>query len=517
MLIDDQRELLHVLADGAAFGRPGERVARIDTHSASIFLVGDDAYKLKRAVRYDYLDFSTVERRQRLCEAEVALNSRTAPTLYLGVCPITREPDGHLAVAGAGPAVDWLVHMRRFRDEDLLDRLAASGRLAVDLMPALADAVARLHTGASPCPSRGGANAMRWVLEGNTRGFEEEGHGCLDAALCRTVLAATRAEVERHRALLDARAQHGRMRACHGDLHLRNIVLLDGVPTPFDAIEFNDDLSCIDVLYDLAFLLMDLWRLGLRRHANEVFNQYVRATFAVEECDALALLPLFLSTRSAVRAKTSATASRLQVDDAGRRLLEAAARAYLAAARDLLQPPAVALVVIAGFSGTGKSTVARAIADGVGAPPGALILRSDSIRKRLAGVADTTRLPAEAYRSEMNRRVYDELGVWARRALSAGHSVVVDAVCAREEERRALEAIAVDAHARFAAVWLDAPTEVLMRRVTERHGDASDATAAVVTMQVARGAGTIAWPRVTASASASVVETAVRAELQRVL
>lgn len=530
MIVDDQRELLSFLGSPAAY-RPAAitTVDRIDTHSASVFLAGDDAYKLKRAVRYDYLDFSTAERRHRLCELEVALNRRVAPGLYLGVVAVTREPDGQLALDGSGPPIEWLVHMRRFDADGLLDHLAGQGRLDLSVMPALAGAIAELHAGAARCAGRGGAAAMRWVIDGNELGFGGEGKGILDAAQAARVTDAAREAITRHAALLDRRGADGWIRACHGDLHLRNIVLFGGKPVPFDAVEFNDDISCIDVLYDVAFLLMDLWRLTLTRHANELFNDYIWGyawataqkhdgpAFTREDCGAFALLPLFLSSRSAVRAKTNATASRLQSTVAGAASLASAARAYLADAERMLQPRAPVLVAIGGLSGSGKSTVARAIADAIGAVPGAVVVRSDVLRKRLAGVAPTERLAADAYTAEMNDRVYEELGVWARSTLSAGHSVVVDAVCPTETERHALERLARVAGVAFAGIWLEAPRELLAARVTARRNDASDATAAVVADQVGRAAGRNDWMKVAADADVSTVEQRVRTALTRVL
>ncbi len=203
--------------------------------------------------------------------------------------------------------------------------------------------------------------------------------------------------------MLDARRQSGFVRQCHGDLHLRNIVLLDGRPTLFDGVEFNDEIACTDVFYDLAFLLMDLWRRQLPRHANVVMNRYLSET---GDADGLSLLPLFLSCRAAVRAKTSATAARLQSDAGQRESLQSLARQYLAMAGELLHPPRPSLIAIGGFSGSGKSTLALSLAPHVGAVPGAVVLRSDEIRKRLSGVSPLEHLDASGYSPLVNERVY---------------------------------------------------------------------------------------------------------------
>src|SRR6185503_17195797 len=328
MIVDDQSPVIEFLASPSS--HHGMPVDRIDTHSAIVFLAGERAYKLKRAVRFDYLDFSTAALRRTFCEAELRLKQRTAPTIYRRVGAVTVESDGSLAVDGRGSAVDWFVEMNRFPQEALFDRLAGAGRLDLALMPPLADAIAVFHTtAAARRKDHGGAAGMRWVVDGNAAGFAEFGTGCLDAAACRRLTADARRELDRQAPLLDARREAGQVRQCHGDLHLRNIVLLDGRPTLFNAIEFNDEISCTDVLYDLAFLLMDLWRRRLPRHANVVLNRYL---FESGDIDGLALLPLFLSCRAAVRAKTSATAAQLQPDAQRRCELEAAAREYLAMA-----------------------------------------------------------------------------------------------------------------------------------------------------------------------------------------
>ena len=259
MTLDDQRETIDFLSSPSAHA--GQAVERVETHASVVFLAGDRAWKLKRAVRYDYLDFSTPARRKAMCDAELALNRRTAPAIYERVVPVTREPSGELAIDGGGDPVDWLLVMRRFDQEGLLDRLAARGELPLPLMNALGATIARMHASAEPCFVRGGAAAMAWVIDGNARDFPSR--PSLDQRVASAVTARCRAELAAHSAMLNARQARGLVRRCHGDLHLRNLVLLDGVPTPFDAVEFNDDISCIDVFYDLSFLLMDLWRRSL--------------------------------------------------------------------------------------------------------------------------------------------------------------------------------------------------------------------------------------------------------------
>jgi len=495
MIVDDQSPVIEFLASPSS--HHGMPVDRIDTHSAIVFLAGERAYKLKRAVRFDYLDFSTAALRRTFCEAELRLNQRTAPTIYRRVGAVTVESDGSLAVDGRGSAVDWFVEMNRFPQEALFDRLAGAGRLDLALMPPLADAIAVFHTtAAARRKDHGGAAGMRWVVDGNSAGFAEFGTGCLDAAACQRLTDDVRRELDRQVPLLEARREAGRVRQCHGDLHLRNIVLLDGRPTLFDSVEFNDEISCIDVHYDLAFLLMDLWRRGLPRHANLIWNRYLTAT---QDWAGMPLLPLFLSCRAAVRAKTSATAARVEPDATRRSEFEELARQYLAMADDFLHPPGPVIIVIGGFSGSGKSTLALALAPAVGAVPGAIVLRSDEIRKQLCGVPPLVRLGAAVYTEGVSRRVYQALIDRAAAIARAGHTVIVDAVYASPRDRDAIEAAAVDASVPFAGLWLDAPEQILMDRVTARHDDASDADAEVIRMQQTLETGSIAWRRFDAS------------------
>jgi predicted kinase len=316
------------------------------------------------------------------------------------------------------------------------------------------------------------------------------------------VTSDARIETQKHAALLDERRRAGRVRQCHGDLHLRNIVLVDGRPTIFDGVEFNDEISCIDVLYDLAFLLMDLWRRRLPRHANAVFNRYLSETADLE---ALPLLPLFLSCRAAVRAKTSATAASMESDLKRRDELQLLAAEYLEMAESFLHPPPPSLVAIGGLSGSGKSTVAAGLAAAVGAAPGAAIFRSDETRKGLCGVPSSESLGPEGYSPELSRRVYDALFHHARSAIRSGHAAIVDAVFAQPADRLAVERIAAEMSVPFVGCWLDAPDAVLLDRVERRRDDASDADAAVIRAQRAAGTGPVAWHRVDASPPPDIV------------
>ena len=494
MITEDQTETIRFLATPENHG--GAAVGQIDTHASVIFVAGTHAWKLKRAVRYDYLDFSTVDRRKAMCEAEVRVNRRTAPFLYRGILAVVRKPDGSLALGGPGTPVDWVVEMNRFDQDLLLDRLAGRDALQLETMAPLAVAIARLHGLAERRFDHGGRSGMAWVIEGNAQGFAEEGHGVLEPALAGALTSDSLRALEHHARDLNRRRDEGYVRQCHGDLHLRNIVLIDGLPTLFDGIEFNDEIACIDVLYDLAFLLMDLWRRKLPRHANAILNTYLRETL---DFHGMRLLPLFLSCRAAVRAKTSATAARLQSDPKRRGELEETARAYLTLAAALLRPAGARLITIGGFSGSGKSTLAHAAAPSIGAVPGAVVIRSDEVRKQLCGVNALTRLGPAGYTADVTRRVYEAAFQRAATIVQSGHSVIVDAVFARAADRDTIEDVAAAARVPFVGLWLHAPEQILVERSQHRRADPSDADPTVVRAQLSQGAGEVRWTRVVAS------------------
>ncbi|MDD2796278.1 bifunctional aminoglycoside phosphotransferase/ATP-binding protein [Acidocella sp.] len=313
----------------------------------------------------------------------------------------------------------------------------------------------------------------------------------LDADAARKVSAAALVVLEGLAPLLEARKAAGRVRRCHGDLHLRNICLLEGRPRLFDCIEFDENFSCIDVLYDLAFLLMDLLHRGFTAQANAVCNRYLDRTGDV---GGMALLPLFISMRAAVRAHVLVAQYRNNLAAAGL----AAARAYLALAGEALRLRTPFLLAIGGLSGTGKSTIAAALAWRLGPVPGARVIRSDVVRKQIFGVAPEVRLPAAAYDAGTSARVYAAMEEQAQEVLAAGYPVIVDAAFLAVEMRAEARALAARAGVGFCGVWLQAPVAVLAARLAGRRGDASDADAAVMREQAVEGA--VDWLVVDATA-----------------
>ena len=472
---------------------PGE----VQTHISIVLLGATLAWKVKKAVTLPYLDFGSAQQRLAISERELALNRRTAPAIYRKVRRVVRAADGRLQFDGDGELVEAVLEMQRFDEDGLLDRMAAHGRISAPLVTELAHVVAEFHSRAAPAVGleRSGSQRIREVLRINEQALDAA-RRLAGTAPVDCLIRATTEAWQRRAPLLDARQLAGHVRLCHGDLHLRNIVVLDGVPTLFDCLEFDEDMATIDVLYDLAFVLMDLWHRGLDSLANLLLNRYLDEA---AESSGLPLLGLFMSMRATVRGHVSATrALEMPQDQAQRPDVVADAQSYLALASRLLPASPARLVAIGGLSGSGKSTAAAALAASVGAAPGARVLSSDRIRKALHGVAPVTRLDPDAYRPEVSQRVYATLREQAAATLAAGHSVVVDAVFDRQDEREHIAEVAHRAGVAFQGVWLEAPGTVLLERVAARRGDPSDADADVVRRQLARDVGTLAWTKMPA-------------------
>jgi len=501
----DQQATIAFLSGPGSYGAEGP-VERIDTHAAIVFLVGDRAYKLKRAVRYPYLDFTTVAKRKAVCEIELRLNRRTAPELYLAVRSVNRDPSGSLTF-GEGEPVDWLVVMRRFDADCLLETMAARGDLDAVLCRNLADEIAGFHDIAQVVRDAGGAARVGKVIEGNRASMVALPYAALPPEECERLHARSTEECTTLASLLERRAVSGHVRHCHGDLHLANICLWQGRPMLFDCLEFDADLATVDVLYDLAFLVMDLWHRDYRRQASLIFNRYLDMR---DESAGIGAFPLFLSMRAAVRAHVSATAAQAQDKEAGRAAKLVSARKYLALATAFLEPGEARLVVIGGLSGTGKSTLANELASDIGRAPGARWLRTDVLRKRMAGVVPEMRLGAEHYTPERSAEVYDRLLSEAEELLALGQSAIVDGVFSRPAERAKIAAVARAAAVPFTGLWLDAPPERLIDRVVGRANDASDADRQVVERQLGCDLGDLTgWRRIDAGGSAA--ETLARA------
>lgn len=451
----------------------------IETSCATVVLKGAKAYKIKKSVDYGFLDFTTPEKRRAALLKELRFNQRMAADIYLRV----EENDG-----------ESILVMRRFDTAGVLGEQSAtqadwSPDMAV--MHDLGQRVARFHAGSEICRDIQHINNIKYVIDSNRENiaaFQEQlGAGAVDAydAAMRAAYAAVEPDVLE-------RFENGFVRHCHGDLHLGNILVENGQPVLFDCIEFNDRLSQIDVLYDLAFLLMDLWVRGHEAAANRVLNVWLEQASRLEE-DAgaihagLKLLPLYMSMRAAVRCHVNANyggEAHYGLDQA---------RLYLRAAQAFLETPPARLMAIGGLSGSGKSTRARKEAPAIGPAPGAIVLRSDEIRKRLWACPEYETLPPAAYTAEQNARAYDHMFDLAKTILAAGQSVVLDATFREGHWRDRCGELARSENLIFEGLWLDLPAEVRSGRVASRVRDTSDATPEIVRNQQAIDLSVISW------------------------
>jgi aminoglycoside phosphotransferase family enzyme len=339
-----QDEVIAFLSRPSSYDTSNQPVERIETHGSVIFLHADRAYKLKRAVAFAELDFLSLESRKNACQAELLLNRRTAPTLYLNLCPVNRQEDGQLALNGVGQVVDWLVVMRRFAQEQLFSRMAIEGRLTKPMMKQLGTEVARFHASAQITPLFGRIADLYEEIEKNHREMSRY-PSILDIATVTAIAHSSRTQLQSLTGCLEARRRGGRVRRCHGDMRLANICLLDGQPTLFDGIEFSERIACIDVLYDLAFVLMDLQHHGLNRLGACVLSSYINHSVMEEDCQPLAF---FLSLRAATRCFSLANGALRHPDPAKRfektekaiQLMHQAL-AYLRGENPLLSHPAI--------------------------------------------------------------------------------------------------------------------------------------------------------------------------------
>ena len=484
-----------LLGDPATHG--GNPVKRIDTHAASVFLAGERAFKVKRAVCFPFLDFSTLEKRKAACEAEIAVNRPFAPQIYRAVVAITRAADGTLALDGQGEPVEWAVEMRRFDEALTLDHLADQGRIDAALADRLGRIVAAAHAKAVPVEPQPWIDAMGAYIAEHLTEFGKTPE-LFPPAEVEALGRAGQAAYERIRPLLVERGRRGLIRRIHGDLHLGNIALIEGVPVLFDAIEFSPLIGSGDLLYDLAFLLMDLIERDLPQPASVVFNRYLAQTRRAEDFDALAALPFYLSMRAAIRAKVAAE-RRDRTSPPEQAAIGESARRYFDLARRALAPAPAVLVATGGRSGTGKSALARALAPQLAPMPGAVVLRSDAERKALFDKDDNETLPPAAYGEDVTAQVYATISDKARRAAAAGHSAILDAVFARPGERVLAEASAAVLGVAFRGLFLEAPLATRLARVGARSHDASDADAAVVLAQESYDLGPLGWTRVDAA------------------
>ncbi|MDD2769758.1 MAG: AAA family ATPase [Methylococcus sp.] len=471
--------LLTGLMRPEAYPHPVSSIQLIETHISWVFLTGTYAYKIKKPVNFGFLDFSTLERRQRFCLEEVRLNRRLAPEVYLDTVAITGSPRAP-RIEGDGPEFEYAVKMRQFPADALLADLAASQRLTTANIDALAQLLAEFHRSISRNTVLDSYGSVTDIRSATLQNFAQ-----IQAALAtehRSSLDQLAELAQRDHARLDTvfrnRKKDGFVRECHGDLHLANIALIDGKPVPFDAIEFNPALRWIDVISELAFLAMDLEARGLPQLAARLVNGYLSIT---GDYAGMVLWNYYRRYRAMVRAKIAALTWESSAGTAAKNALLGDFKRYVdyASSLEADQPPR--LVLMHGVSGSGKTHIAQRLAEEMNA----VMIRSDVERKRIA--ARDYIAPARLYLPELTRTTYTRLNELAEPILKAGHSVILDATFLEREFRDAAKWMADQTGALFTIVSADAPPEVLRERILARRKtglDPSDADLDVLEMQL---------------------------------
>lgn len=480
------RELLADLTNADRYPHPAGDLVHLETHISHVFLAGEFAYKLKKPVDFGFLDFTTPEKRRAACNEELRLNRRLAPDIYLAVVPVCRGAGGHriaLDGCGAGETVaEAAVRMRRMSQDGMLDRLAVAGRLELAHMVDIARQLAAFHARAERGPQieqYGHLACVRVPVEQNFEQTAPYTGTVVSAERCDRLHHAAAEFLDRHGDWFEARVRSGRIVDGHGDLHLRNMCLHHGRVVIFDCIEFNPALRAGDVMSDIAFLTMDLDHRRLPVHGNRFLNEYLEQT---RDYAGLLLLDFYQAYRACVRGKVLCF-------ETGRRPQAAAEAAeYFALAERYLASRRGGLLITCGVSGSGKTTLARQVA----APLGAVMVRSDAVRKHLAGIPLSQRgaeSGRDIYGAAMTERTYAALLEHAREVVASGRWAILDAVYGRASERAAAVALARELGVPFGILYCTAPHDELRRRVARRAQDGkdiSDATVAVMQAQLGR-------------------------------
>lgn len=473
--------LIQALLNPAVYPHPVIKIELIETHISWVVLTGDYAYKIKKPVQFDFLDFSSLEKRHFYCEEEVRLNSRFAPDLYLQSVAITGSLE-QPKINGDGDVIEYAVQMRQFPSKQLLSDIAAHQGLSAEIIDLLAGLTADFHRQANTQTSESHygtvAEIHRW-FSGNfahIRPLLEQG-GFLRQ------IDKLEQWGERERAkkstLMQQRKQQGFIRECHGDLHLGNIALIDNKVTPFDGIEFNPALRWIDVMSEAAFVVMDLQKRGMADFAYRFLNRYLSQT---GDYQGLSLLRYYLVYRALVRCKVALL--RWQQHKNVQDFNEAESYANLAESFSTPKPPV--LMITHGFSGSGKSTLGAQLAEKLGL----IHLRSDLERQRLLGRSKQgadREINQDIYSPKNIHLIYQKLAELTTTLLDAGFSVLIDAAFLKVEQRALFQQLAAEKQVKFLILDFYAPEQELKQRIMrrlERGDDASEATLAVLRHQL---------------------------------
>ncbi|WP_417519429.1 AAA family ATPase [Marinobacter sp.] len=475
--------LLLALQDPELYDHPVDGFQIIETHISQVILTGQYAYKIKKPMNFGFLDFSTLDRRKHFCEEELRLNRRLAEPLYLDVIPVTGTPDQPV-IGGEGEPFEYMLKMRQFRQNQLFDHMQETGVLEPELLSSLAQQVAGFHDSLEPIADEKPLGTPEAVYEAMQENFDQIRPMIDDGDLLSqldNLEAWTQTTFERHRDLIARRRADGLVRECHGDLHLANITVYEGKVTVFDCIEFNEPFRWIDVINDLAFLLMDLESRREPALANLVLNTYLEYR---DDFEALPLLPLYKAYRALVRAKIALfTMANPSLSEEEKTSLMQRYRDYAQLAEDYSSIPNRYLLATVGLSASGKTCVSAALSHELDL----IRLRSDVERKRLHGLAplENSQSPTggHLYSTEANEKTYERLARLASDVLASGLPVIVDAACLKERERALFAAVAESQGVPYALIHCEAPEELRKEWVRKRKGDASEATEELLDVQ----------------------------------
>ncbi|MBW4580591.1 MAG: AAA family ATPase [Tildeniella nuda ZEHNDER 1965/U140] len=456
-----------------------EPIQCIQTHISYVLLTGDYAYKVKKPMNFGFLDFSTLEKRHHFCDEELRLNQRGAAELYLSVLPIIQTGE-RFQLDGTGDAIEYTVKMQQFPQSSLFTELFDRGELTASLLEQLAQVLADFHARGATSDyirSFGTVENIRAAIDENY----EQTIQYVGGPQTQQQFDETRQYTDRlfteQQALFDSRVKHNWIRECHGDVHLRNIAFWHDKILLFDCIEFNEPFRFVDVMFDIAYIIMDLDARDRRDLSNLFLNAYLEQT---GDWEGLQVLPLYLSRQSYVRAKvTSFLLSDPSVPEATKQEASATAARYYRLAWEYTQPQQGRLILMAGLSGSGKSTVARQLAQQLGG----IQLRSDAVRKHLAGIPLDSHGNNDLYTPEMTQKTYDRLLHLGITLATQGYTVILDAKYDRQALREAAIAQAQAHHLPLQILHCMAPLPVLQERLHQRRDDISDATADLLSQQ----------------------------------
>ena len=482
-----QATLIAALQNPDVFDHPVGEISLLETHISWVILTGEFAYKIKKAVDFGFLDFSTLAKRRYYCQEELRLNRRFAPDLYLEVVSVTGSIDRPV-LQGPGESIEYAVKMRQFPQQDLLSNIVARHGLGEAHVDEIADLVADLHARLDVADAETDYgrpdDIHHWVME-NFEHIRPALTAPAQLAQLDWLEGWCGQEFHNRSTLLQARRQGGFIRECHGDLHLGNLALIDGHITPFDCIEFNPQLRWIDVISEAAFLMMDLEDRGYPGLAYRFLNHYLQHS---GDYAGIGLLRYYLVYRALVRAKVAILRlGAVAGDAAASHQVREEYESYQRLARQYAEQRQPAVIITHGVSGSGKSWYATQLVERLGL----LQVRSDVERKRLFGYhvqADTrASVATEIYTAEAGIRTYEHLAAVARYSVDAGFPVIVDAAFLKQAQRARFRQLAADLGAPFLLLHFEADADTLRRRIRARqqaHMDPSEAGLAVLEAQL---------------------------------